>query len=338
MALRIAHLSDIHVGAPLAARPWLYANKRLTGLLNLHLRRRNAFSRETLDATLADCRARRVDHIVVTGDLTNVSLAAEFDAARDVFARNGWSPDDVTVVPGNHDVYLASSQRNRDVERHFASFMTDCERAVAALTRGGGPGVTKDDCGVFPFVRMPKGRAVIVGLNSAVPMPPFVARGHISAGQLAAAERILADLAAVVAPTVPRIVLVHHHPLPRLGAKEASHRLENARELARLCRRMHVDVVLHGHTHRPFQGLLGAGAPNTFVVEAGSTTYADQARYNIYDIGATPPTTDEHDALADGPCAWTTPDGRAVLAHAHVRHHNGNGSFASVPLRAPQEL
>jgi len=60
-------------------------------------------------------------------------------------------------------------------------------------------------------------------------------------------------------------------------------------ELASVLERHHVDLVLHGHVHRPFVGLIG-GPGSAVVIEPGSGTYAPPpspksrplARYNIY--------------------------------------------------------
>ena len=44
----------------------------------------------------------------MTGDLVNIALEAEFAPARD-WLRTLGSPQDVTLVPGNHDAYVAST-------------------------------------------------------------------------------------------------------------------------------------------------------------------------------------------------------------------------------------
>ena len=59
-----------------------------------------------LDALVEDLQAQRPDHIAVTGDLVNISLVAEFAPAR-AWLESVGTPDHVTVVPGNHDAYVA---------------------------------------------------------------------------------------------------------------------------------------------------------------------------------------------------------------------------------------
>jgi len=68
--------------------------------------RRGAIHRpEVLDAMLDDLRDTAPEQILITGDLTNVSLESEFPLARDWLGRIG-SPERVTLVPGNHDAYV----------------------------------------------------------------------------------------------------------------------------------------------------------------------------------------------------------------------------------------
>ena len=83
-------------------------NKRLTGQANLLLHRGRVHRREYLLAVL-EAAAAAADHVVVTGDITNLALESEYDEAirlLDGVARSV----EVTVVPGNHDIYLPSIQ------------------------------------------------------------------------------------------------------------------------------------------------------------------------------------------------------------------------------------
>ncbi len=90
-----------------------------------------------------------------------------------------------------------------------------------------------------------------------------------------------------------RVVVLHHPPIARRRGLEdwrCGLRAQARDHLQRLLLRHRVDLVLHGHTHRPFVGRLGA-PDGPLVVEAGSATLvpppgrADRtARYNIYDL------------------------------------------------------
>src|SRR3569833_4054462 len=56
---------------------------------------------------IADFEAAKIDHVLCTGDVTNLALRQEFEFARGLFERIGRGPRDVTVIPGNHDAYVA---------------------------------------------------------------------------------------------------------------------------------------------------------------------------------------------------------------------------------------
>ena len=59
---------------------------------------------------VGDLKAQAPDHIAVTGDLVNISLAAEYAPARAWLDALG-PPQDVTLVPGNHDAYVRGAAR-----------------------------------------------------------------------------------------------------------------------------------------------------------------------------------------------------------------------------------
>src|SRR5271168_1700101 len=104
----LAHISDLH----LAVRPGLdqLAGKRGLGFINWHRARKYIHRIEALNAITSDLQAAPVNHIAVTGDLVNLSLPAEYAWARKWLESLG-PPDDVTVIPGNHDLYVAQAKR-----------------------------------------------------------------------------------------------------------------------------------------------------------------------------------------------------------------------------------
>lgn len=228
MKLTLAHLSDAHLG-PLPRFPVRHWNvKRGLGFLNWHRNRRDAHLPAALDAILADVHARHPDHVAVTGDLVNIGLPDEYEAALAWLGRVG-PPDRVTVVPGNHDIYtrLASHPGHR----RWQPYMTGHEPMPPSSP-------------AFPFVRR-LGRLALIGLNSAVPTPPFVAAGHLGTDQLQALANTLDRLGA---EGLVRVVLIHHPPLP--GQASRMKALRDADALAAVLARHGAELVLHGHNHR----------------------------------------------------------------------------------------
>jgi 3',5'-cyclic AMP phosphodiesterase CpdA len=235
LLIRIAHVSDLHVLSGTGAQ-WrdIIFNKRLTGYANLILRRGRVHRREYLLAVLSAAVAR-ADHLVVTGDITNLSLEHEYEEAR-ALLEEAAQRTEVTVVPGNHDIYLPSTHRRRRFPHHFDQFLqSDLPQLARDLPAGR-----------FPCVKL-RGRLAIIALSSGVPRPPFIAAGYVGHAQLEAFEAVLAH------PEVQRrtpIVLIHHPPVdtrPRITQLRDG--LVDAAALRSSLARLPRGLVLFGHLH-----------------------------------------------------------------------------------------
>src|SRR5438105_13676860 len=96
---RLGHVTDPHFRSFAGARAGDFLGKRAVGALNLLVNRRRHHKMELLTALRADLKARAVDHLALTGDLSNVSLVAEWDEARRWLDAYGASAEAVTVIP-----------------------------------------------------------------------------------------------------------------------------------------------------------------------------------------------------------------------------------------------
>jgi 3',5'-cyclic AMP phosphodiesterase CpdA len=234
----LAHLSDLHLG-PLPMVPLGLINpKRLAGTINWYRKRAAIHKPKTADAITRDVLAQRPDHIAVTGDLTNIGIPAEIARGATWLAALG-QPADVSVIPGNHDIY--SSVRGR----HLGAATVEPWRPHFASCAAGRRFVGSDP---FPFVRVLEGgnmRIALIGLNSAVETPPVVATGALGAHQLAALAHALD---ATRREGFVRVVLLHHPPLP--GLSKARHELIDAPAVATVLTKHGAELVLHGHEHR----------------------------------------------------------------------------------------
>lgn len=229
----IAHLSDVHLSPVHGFTPRHWNAKRALGFVNWTTKRRHLHLRRIADRIVADIKRHRPDHIALTGDLINIGLPAEYHAAADWLASVG-TPADVSLVPGNHDIYTRL--------RHDAG-IGRWQAYMASDDWGRGVGGVADSG--FPYVRR-TGQVAIIGLCSAVETAPGMATGRIGAEQLAATARILERLAA---EPVLRLVLIHHPPLP--GQARPRHELTDAATVAQALAGSSADLVLHGHTHLP---------------------------------------------------------------------------------------
>ena len=162
--------------------------KRALGYLNWLRRRRVIHRSDVLDSIVRDLAAQKHDHLAITGDLVNIALAAEFRPARAWLEQLG-APDHVTLVPGNHDLYVRETA-------------AQAQREWGAYMRG-------DEFESFPFVRR-RGNVALVGLSSALPTAPFLATGQLGEKQLAQLEELLATLGG---EGLFRVVLIHHPPV-----------------------------------------------------------------------------------------------------------------------------
>jgi 3',5'-cyclic AMP phosphodiesterase CpdA len=265
---RLAHVTDPHFRSLAGARPAQFFSKRALGLLNLLINRRRKHRMELLDRLAEDLRARGADHLALTGDLGNVGIESEWQVARAWLTGLGAPGDRVTVIPGNHDAYVADVVQAGSFERIFAAYQSAEIR----------PGLER-----YPFVRL-RDSVALIAVNTCVPTGDFGAWGEIGAAQLARLESLLAS-PAVAERT--RVLLLHHPPV--LHRPPESRNLRDRAAFAELLARVGADLVIHGHDHRDERASLtgpdGAAIP---VVGAGSASYGGasnrRSRYNVYEI------------------------------------------------------
>ena len=298
MTFRLAHISDLHVLSPEGVhwREMLF-NKRVTGWANTRLRRGRVFRRRHLETVLN--AASGADHVVITGDITNLALDGEYrEAVRLLDRRAGRA--EATVIPGNHDLYLPSIRRERRFQHYLEPFVrSDLPRLGVEVAAG-----------AYPFVKL-RGPAAIIGLSSAVPRPPFIAAGYLGHEQIAALRAVLAD------PEVARrfpVILVHHPPVdsrPRL--LQLRDGLTDAACLREVLATLPRGLVLFGHLHERvrcrFASLDVVGASGAALEHPRDSI---RAGYNLYELG----------------------DGRVIRMEARVLD-SGGGSLrrTEIPMR-----
>jgi 3',5'-cyclic AMP phosphodiesterase CpdA len=261
----LGHLSDPHVGPVLRPRWRELAGKRFTGYLNWRRGRHLIHDMPTLERITADMLAHKPDHVALTGDLVNIGLESEFVTAQRYIERIG-DGDFVSVVPGNHDVYVRSSFR------YF----------VASAT----PWMTGDGAkqASFPYTRV-RGGIALIGLSSGVPTAPLLASGELGDTQLRA-------LAAALDETKKaghlRVVMIHHPPT-RNGAN-LGRGLRDARAFEKVLSVNGADLVIHGHNHRHsvvrISGPDGSEVPVVGVPSASAIpgSLSHRAAYHLYSI------------------------------------------------------
>ncbi len=263
MPLRFVHVSDIHLLDLRGVRPWHYLNKRITGRVNLALGRRRKHDERIFEHAVQAGVELGAERLVITGDLTNLSLPSEFAHVR---TRLDALALPVTVIPGNHDAYVSGAVRDDLFARHFAPFM--------AGERAGAP---------FPFVQRFDDVALI-GVSSGVVTLPLFATGRVGSPQL---ERLDAVLAQLGAEGCARVVLIHHPPVA--GVAKPRHDLLDLAEFGEVIARRGAELILHGHEHVTLETALAGPGGHVPVHGIASGTSCSQrpgreAAFSLYQV------------------------------------------------------
>lgn len=230
----LAHLSDLHLlengherrtGAARARLAYLSFGRPVDAE-----RRRRRVSR-ALEA------ARAADHVILTGDLTEDGLDAQFEVLAELLAGSRIDPSRVTVLPGNHDAYTDGAAFERALSGPLRPWAETSFPGVAIRLRG----------------------AVLVGISSSIHQPVTRSTGAI-------AERELDVARAHARATRGRdeaLVLAVHHP-PRRHVLPPMQWIDGLRDHAELTELLldhdHAHV-LHGHTHVRSDDSVRSGGP-----------------------------------------------------------------------------
>jgi 3',5'-cyclic AMP phosphodiesterase CpdA len=265
---RLAHLSDIHLGPlpDLAYRDLV--SKRITGYINWRRNRRSNLHEDVIDSIVADMKAAEPDHIVVSGDLMNLALDGEVELSR-LWLETLGNPNDVSVVPGNHDAYVPGALDKAC--KAWGPWMHG--DGMKQATRRGG----------FPYLRV-RGDVAIIGVSSARATVPFMASGFFGEGQ---AKRLAAKLDEARQRDLCRVIVIHHPPVR--GAAAAHKRLLGIGRFQKVIRRHGADLVLHGHTHLPTTYRIDGAddpVPVIGVAAAGQAPHGAKpaGQYNLLEI------------------------------------------------------
>ncbi|MEO1265261.1 MAG: metallophosphoesterase [Pseudomonadota bacterium] len=291
--VRLAHVSDIHLPdlPPFWPRHWNV--KRTLGYANWHRRRRFIHRRDVIDAIVAHMKAAAPDHILVSGDLINIGLPQEYQRAAQWLADVG-PPEDVCVVPGNHDIYTPIAFA-KGVGLWDAYMTPDGRANASAILGAGAQRMPSQPIGpdrhqataaetYFPFVR-PVGPVDIIALNSAVPTAPGVASGSLGPQQRQALGALLEDRGRAGRF---RLVMLHHPPLQDLGGPARG--LSDASALQDVLEKAGAELVIHGHNHvhserwikGPERPIPVIGIASASV--ARSSGHEDLGAYQVYEV------------------------------------------------------
>ena len=262
--MRIAHFSDVHCTInPLIRRPHRVIGKRIMGSLNYFFGgRRTHFSHSDrrLELLLADVDAQSPDHVVCTGDLTQMSFPEEFETAAKIFGQRLESPSRFTVIPGNHDRYTKATDQGRHFENWFGSICAE---------------------GTFPFTKRLSDSVTLVGLDPCRATGMADSSGLLGKEQLSALKEVLRQLSA---ENQFVIIALHYAPFRRNGNPDRpNHGLRDLDSFLEIVEQegASVRMVIHGHIHGAYQ-LDRNGC--TYLCSGSATDLYGACGYNLYDI------------------------------------------------------
>ena len=269
--MRLAHISDLHILDLHGVSPKRFLSRRVLGGAHLLVRRAREHLPELLENLAEDLLKEEPDHIVITGDLSNLALESEFERVFQLIKLlGGYSK--LSVVPGNHDYYTTQAADNRRFEKFFSPFMF--RREFSDL-----------DVDVYPYTKQ-VGELYLVGVNSATRTVPPLSYGTIGDRQL---ELIDKRLGAPERQGHLTCLFLHHALHTRDFVKEATSGLLNRDRLLDLIQRHRVDLVLYGHDHvgRTWKQA-NRGHSTLFVCCGSSTRLTDNpstmARYRLITV------------------------------------------------------
>jgi 3',5'-cyclic AMP phosphodiesterase CpdA len=232
---RIAHLSDVHM---LEDGPVASVLQDLAIRLVSVGRVVDAKGRaRKLERGLAAAVRAGADHLVISGDLTEVGAPAQLEAFAHVLHSSGIRPENVTLVPGNHDAYTSGDAWRRALEGPLRAY-----RGTAAEHDG---------------KVVDRGDIVFLPIDVTCAQPITRSAGELRPDAASALEAHFADSSLAKRA----LVVVQHHP-PFAHDRSTWQWLDglrgSARLMAALARHSHVQV-LHGHLHKAVDRLIGYG-------------------------------------------------------------------------------
>lgn len=263
----IAHLTDLHILGDDTHGRDAWSGFRLR-FLSAGRPLDAAERRQRLLRGLATARRLDVDHIVITGDLTEEGTDAQFEALAEVLSESGIDPQNLTLVPGNHDAYHDPLAWDRALEGPLRAF---------AVTSGVGAKTVLDE-------------AVIVPVSTAIAQHYARAAGWADENDLDVAERTARDTGL----RERAVVVAQHHPpvASALPVWQWINDLQNHRVVRGLLAEHASMHVLCGHSHkRNDWALPGEERERIF---CGDAVVEDDLAIRLYEAG-------------DG-CLWPLPD------------------------------
>ena len=250
--MRLLHVSDPHV----QLRDWRTRSLRARGPLRavatveLWKGRGELFDGAEESLAAWALAGAAYDHVLLTGDLSQLGLKEELQLARAALGRLASDPARLTCLPGNHDRYPWGGRAQRWFEEVF-------------------PEHTGGDVQCGPVRVLLRGEVALVVADSSLAVSwPVWTNGVIDPATL---EGVRAALALPEVQDRCKLVLTHHAPLLASGRPRFPRpHLAGHAPFLRACAEGGAQAVLAGHVHERY--LVEAGEGRPLIVCCGSST------------------------------------------------------------------
>jgi len=282
----IAHLSDLHLLEDSYANRAFGPRARLSYLsfgrrLDPEERRRRAAN------ALEEVQARSVDHLIITGDLTEDGHMEQFEVLAELLADSRIPPERVTLVPGNHDAYIDGGALADAMKGPLQPYAETSSIAAALRFRD----------------------VTIVPVSTAFHQSPLRSAGAIAPPELESLAGIAKD------PCLdgrPLVFAQHHAPgclfNPLLQWIDGLSEHSVLSDLFKRCPHLH---VMHGHTHHETDRTLrNDEAPRVFSAEAVVDGSSPLRLYHASPAGLSPVEIDPVEPHRHGSVPYAPHGGR----------------------------
>jgi 3',5'-cyclic AMP phosphodiesterase CpdA len=251
--VRLAHVSDLHLTSPKPS--W---TSRLLGPL-----RTSDMAARIKKAWRALHRARSggADHVVVTGDLTETGAAPEYEVLAQTLAGSGFRPDQITLLPGNHDAYDSQNAWRDALDGPLAPWAEASARAPGHVVE--------------------RGEMALLPLDTTLHQSVLRSGGQLDATRLDALRARIVDRLFVDRP----VVIAMHHP-PHALSSWLWQWWDGLRDVGALGARLagvRPLTFLHGHVHRAGARKLG---PHQVFAASATIEDEDEPRVALFDVDA----------------------------------------------------
>jgi len=224
MRATIIHISDLHFHS-YPQKLSEFNAKRILGATNLLIRRDREFPLKRAKLLVEIIQKMEWDHLVISGDITQLSLEKEFSLAREILDPLLIKSERVTVIPGNHDRYINQHDGTDLFTKYFGEFFGKNEIHVSEINQ----------------------KWILVGWDSAHPNDLRTAAGTVKNITIQATEKLLQNF-----PDQTNFIVVNHFPLtfPEDWKFDRSHELYNLVPVRNwILQNSQIRLYLHGHIH-----------------------------------------------------------------------------------------